>query len=147
MVFGRGGVSALCDERLVAFDEHTVTFRWKNREQGRTETLTLPGVEFVRRYLRHVLPRGLRSVRYYGFCHPAAKAKRLRVQCHSGCPVQLGAPTEPVPAAAASRSAPPCPYCRGPTHWIGSLGRFSRQRGPPGQVPPPVPFVRPPIAA
>lgn len=139
--------TALRDERLVAVDEHTVTFRWKNRDQGRSEELTLPGIEFVRRYLRHVLPQGLRSVRYYGFCHPAAKASRLRVQCHSGSPVQLGAPTDPLLAAAASRSAPPCPDCRGPTRWIGSLGRFSRQRGPPSPAQPPVPFTRPPIAA
>jgi hypothetical protein len=32
--------------------------------------------EFVKRYLRHVLPSGLRSIRYYGFCHPAAKVKQ-----------------------------------------------------------------------
>ena len=68
-----------------------VTFRWKDRsDHNRTKELTLPGVEFVRRYLRHVLPTGLRSVRYYGFCHPTAKANRLRVQLHSGRPVQFG---------------------------------------------------------
>ena len=139
--------TALRDERIVAIDEHTVTFRWKNRDHGRSEELTLPGLEFVRRYLRHVLPQGLRSVRYYGFCHPAAKASRLRVQCHSGWPVQLGAPTDPLRAAASSRSAPPCPHCRAPTRWIGSLGRFSRPRGPPGQAQPQVPLTRPPIAA
>jgi hypothetical protein len=134
--------TALRDERLVAVEEHTVTFRWKNRAHDRIETLTLPGLEFVRRYLRHVLPQGLRSVRYYGFCHPAAKANRLRVQCHSGWPVQLGAPTDPVPAAASS--APPCPFCGEPTHWIGAIGFFSRKRGPPGPPPrPPTPARSP----
>jgi hypothetical protein len=125
--------TAIRDERMVAVDEHMVTFRWKHRDQNRIETSTLSGVEFVRRYLRHVLPRGLRSVRYYGFCHPTAKAKRLRVQCHSGVPVQLGAPSHTVPPVAPSRSAPPCPHCGGPTHWIGSIGSFSRKRGPPGK--------------
>jgi hypothetical protein len=42
--------------------------------------MTLTGSEFVCHYLRHVLPSGLRSIRYYGFCHPAAKAKRQRIQ-------------------------------------------------------------------
>ena len=51
--------------------------------------MTLTGSEFVRRYLRHVLPSGLRSIRYYGFCHPAAKAKRQRIQIHTGMPFEL----------------------------------------------------------
>ncbi|MCC7375137.1 MAG: transposase, partial [Verrucomicrobiales bacterium] len=73
-------------------DETTVAFRWTNRDAGRRqETCTLTGVEFVKRYLRHVLPRGLRSIRSYGFCHPAARAKRIRIQCHAGGPVQFGA--------------------------------------------------------
>jgi hypothetical protein len=84
--------TAIGDARMVRITEETVTFRWKNRDAGnRTELCTLQGVEFVERYLRHVLPRGLRSIRYYGFCHPSAKVKRLRVQCHAGGPVQLGA--------------------------------------------------------
>lgn len=59
--------TAISDARLVRVGEDTVTFRWKNRDAAhRTEICTLPGVEFVARYLRHVLPRGLRSVRYYG---------------------------------------------------------------------------------
>ncbi|MGY8675845.1 MAG: transposase [Verrucomicrobiia bacterium] len=62
-----------------------VSFRWKDRAHGgvaKTETLT--GVEFVARYLRHVLPRGLKAVRHYGFCHPSAAAKRQRIAFHTG---------------------------------------------------------------
>ena len=51
--------------------------------------MTLAGSEFVRRYLRHVLPSGLRSIRYCGFCHPAAKAKRQRIQIHTAMPFDL----------------------------------------------------------
>jgi hypothetical protein len=78
--------TAITDARIVELTENSLTFRWKDRSNGnRPETLTLPGVEFVRRYLRHVLPAGLRSIRYYGFCHPTAKASRMSVQLHSGC--------------------------------------------------------------
>lgn len=122
--------TAIRDERLVAVDDHSVTFRWKDRARGRTETLTLPGVEFVRRYLRHVLPQGLRAVRYYGFCHPAAKANRLRVQCHSGWVVDLGAPAAATPDLSA-QSPPRCPHCGGPTRRRGSLRGFARSRAPP----------------
>ncbi len=121
--------TAISDARIVSVTEQTVTFRWKNRDAGnRLETTELSGVEFVTRYLRHVLPSGLRSIRYYGFCHPAAKAKRLRVQLHSGRPVDLGAVNLP-PAAPAS--APLCPCCRQPMQLLLTIVTPWRQRGPP----------------
>jgi hypothetical protein len=120
--------TAISDARLLKVTETHVTFRWKDRQHHRTEKLTLPGVEFVRRYLRHVLPKGLRSVRYYGFCHPAAKAKRLRVQLYSGMPVQLGAdPSPDVPKA----TPPTCPCCERPMRLLRSLRPHGRSRAPP----------------
>jgi hypothetical protein len=121
--------TAIGDGRLVALTEQSVSFRWKNRAAGnRVEIQTIPGVEFVARYLRHVLPRGLRSIRYYGFCHPAAKAKRLRLQLHSGRVVDLGATRQP---PAPTQSAPLCPGCATPMHLLLNLCAPWRQRGPP----------------
>ena len=121
--------TAISDARLLRVDEGTVSFRWKNRDAGnRREICTLSGVEFVRRYVRHVLPRGLRSIRSYGFCHPAARAKRLRIQCHAGGPVQLGAST-PLPALKAP--VPLCPCCRQPMQLVKVMMPAYRQRGPP----------------
>ena len=127
--------TAITDARLVSLTNQAVTFRWKDRaHQNRSQSLTLPGIEFVRRYLRHVLPRGLRSVRYYGFCHPTAKASRLRVQLHSGKPLDLGlpalaphAPHEVIPQP----SAPLCPKCRQPMQLLLSINLCQRNRGPP----------------
>lgn len=126
--------TAISDRRILAVDPHTVTFRWKDRQHDRTQTLTWPGVEFVRRYLRHVLPRGLRSVRYYGFCHPAAKANRLRVQCHAGKAVQLGAMEAQASCPAGPGSPPPpCPRCGGPTQLLRVRRPRWRSRAPPLQ--------------
>lgn len=123
--------TAITDARLLTVNQDSVTFRWKDRSNhNRTETLTLPGVEFVRRYLRHVLPSGLRSIRYYGFCHPTAKANRLRVQLHSGRPVQFGSAHSP-PSAATASSCPPCPKCGQAMHFIFSLSPSHPNRGPP----------------
>ena len=127
--------TAITDGRLLRVTDDSVSFRWKNRDAGhRSETLTLPGVEFVGRYLRQVLPRGLRSIRYYGFCHPAAKSNRLRVQLHSGRSVQLGAIT-PVPPI--TPPAPCCPRCGQPTRLLFTLQAYQK-RGPPtpGRGPP-----------
>lgn len=100
--------TAISDSRIVSVDDTTVTFRWKDREDhDRIKTLPLPGREFVARYLRHVLPTRLRSIRYYGFCHPAAKANRLRLQLHTGIAVHLGSPPRSTPQAAPGR----CPRC------------------------------------
>ena len=127
--------TAITDARLVSITNQAVTFRWKDRaDQNRSQLLTLPGSEFVRRYLRHVLPRGLRSVRYYGFCHPAAKASRLRVQLHSGKPLDLGLPalaSQNQPDALAQQSAPLCPKCGQPMKLLLSIHFSQMSRGPP----------------
>ncbi len=120
--------TAISDARILRVTDTHVTFRWKDRQHDRTEKLTLPGVEFVRRYLRHVLPRRLRSIRYYGFCHPAAKAKRLRVQLHGGMTVQLGAN----PSTDAPKPSPPaCPCCERPMRLLRSLRPHWQSRAPP----------------
>jgi hypothetical protein len=123
--------TAITDARMLTLTETSVTFRWKDRAHGnRSETLTLPGVEFVRRFLRHVLPAGLRSIRYYGFCHPTAKASRLRVQLHSGRTVEFGSAPVQDPAS----PCPKCNRCGQPTRRLFSLAPVYPIRGPP--VPP-----------
>jgi hypothetical protein len=60
---------AISNQRLIALDEHGVTFRWKDyRAKGRTrsKTMTLSANEFMRRFLLHVLPRGFHRIRHYG---------------------------------------------------------------------------------
>lgn len=121
--------TAISDARIQQVTAQSVSFRWKNRAAAnRQQILTLPGVEFARRYLRHVLPRGLRSIRYYGFCHPAAKANRLRVQLHSGRCLQFGANTAAPPPPA---PAPKCPCCGQPMRLVCTFLSPYRQRGPP----------------
>lgn len=121
--------TAIGDARLVRVDEKTVSFRWKNREAvNRREVCTIPGVEFVERYIRHVLPRGLRSIRHYGFCHPAARVTRLRVQCHAGGPVHFGAPAKVSPPPS---PIPVCPCCRRPMRLMNLFPPPYRKRGPP----------------
>ena len=59
---------AISDARIVAVTDTTVTFR------TRRGPLTLEGHEFVRRFLLHVLPKGLRKIRHYGLYAPGAAA-------------------------------------------------------------------------
>jgi hypothetical protein len=128
--------TAIGDSRIVGIEGDEVTFRWKDRAAGgASRTETIPGVDFVRRYLRHVLPRGMKAIRYHGFCHPAAKAKRE----------QLARLTlrEPPPPPAADAPAPPrpCPCCGSPmVRLLKLLPAWRRSRADTA----PAPAARPP---
>jgi hypothetical protein len=126
--------TAIGDRRIVSLGEDSVTFRWKDRAQGGRERLdTISGAEFCTRYLRHVLPRGMRSVRYFGFCHPSAKAARERVAFQSGRVLRIVPAPDAVPLP--SSVLPLCPCCRRP---MPRLAHFKPafQRGPPRDAAP-----------
>ncbi len=84
---------AIGGERLVAHREGQVTFSYKDRKPGgRRRTLTLPGAEFVRRFLLHVVPRRFVRVRHFGLLANGIKIHRLaRARSLLGMP----APKEP----------------------------------------------------
>ena len=69
---------AICNSRILAIDDTHVTFRYKDRNAKRWRTMRLAGVEFLRRFLMHVLPRGFHKVRYYGLWH---HSKREHSRC------------------------------------------------------------------
>ena len=75
---------AITNSRIIAFDEHTVSFRYKHRQSNRWRICTLDGEEFMRRFLQHVLPKGLHKVRYFGLWHPnkRAIASKARLLLH-----------------------------------------------------------------
>jgi hypothetical protein len=128
--------SVISDSRILAITDNTVTFSWKDRRHGgRSKTLTLPGSEFVARYLGHVLPRGLRAIRYFGFCHPAAKNKRIQIQFQSGRLLLVGFD---LTDAADKEDLYSCPRCDGLMDRTFSLNRSGKitvhnNRGPPHQ--------------
>jgi hypothetical protein len=123
--------TAITNARMREVTQSSVSFRWKDRsDHNRSRDLTLSGIEFARRYLRHVLPRGLRSIRYYGFCHPAAKANRTRVQLHSGSALQFG-DTVSLGHDQEAAPCPACPRCGQPTQLIFRWSAHYNSRGPP----------------
>lgn len=60
---------AITNARLISMTKTHVTFRYKDRDTGEFRTCRIDGIEFLRRYLMHVLPRGFHKVRYYGLWH------------------------------------------------------------------------------
>ena len=81
--------------------------------------------QFMRRYLQHVPPPGQHRVRYFGWLHPAAKARRMEVETLLAKPIVVTAAPPPPP-----QGPLPCPHCaRFTLVRVGTLPRGAR--GPP----------------
>ena len=110
---------ALTNTRIVGVDDRSVTIRHKHRKSNRWRTSRIPGHEFMRRFLQHVLPKGLHKVRYFGLWHPSkrehtARARLLLLLGHPATPRQAersAAATGPATGAAASSEPRICPCC------------------------------------
>jgi hypothetical protein len=63
----------LSETNIVRCKEGQVTFRYQDSATKRWKRMTLSGVEFLLRILRHALPKGFRRARNYGFLHPNSK--------------------------------------------------------------------------
>jgi hypothetical protein len=60
---------AISNHRIVNFADGKVTFSWKDCADGcQKKLMTLDAVEFLRRFLLHVLPHGFVRIRHYGLC-------------------------------------------------------------------------------
>ncbi len=57
---------AISNNRILKLENHRVTFRYQDTQTGKTRYCTLTALEFMRRFLQHVLPKGFVKVRYYG---------------------------------------------------------------------------------
>jgi hypothetical protein len=81
---------AISNARILNVTDTHVTFRWCNRKKGyRTETQTIPGVEFLERFLDHIVPACFRRIRHLGFLSSRNKAgalERLRDDLHAAFP-------------------------------------------------------------
>lgn len=78
--------TAIYNNRLIAMNESTVTFRFRDyKDDGKVKLLTLDAMEFIRRFMQHVLPTGFQRIRYYGFlsnCNRKTKLQKcLRLTC------------------------------------------------------------------
>jgi hypothetical protein len=113
--------SAFSENRLDGYDEQgRIRLWWTDSKDGKRKLMTLEPHEFIRRWLLHVLPKGLTRVRHYGFLSAAARKayRRLRFLLGAGR-LRLELPEE----------APLC--CR---HCHGAMKRQRKilpARGPP----------------
>lgn len=63
----------IAEKDIVAVADGQVSFRYRNGKTGRLERRTVSGAQFLWLVLQHVLPKGFRRARNFGFLHPNCK--------------------------------------------------------------------------
>ena len=124
---------AISNSRLESIDNGMVRFRYRDNRSHEIRRVTLPGIEFIARFLQHVLPRGAVKVRHYGIFSPSSKsmlahARQLLSQHSSVADQSPSSPQQVVKPHSPAREWPTCPLCR-----IGILvliGPVERSRSP-----------------
>ncbi|MBI3327275.1 MAG: transposase, partial [Nitrospinae bacterium] len=124
---------ALTNSRILSIEDGQVCFRYQDSRHHCWQTMTLPALEFIRRFLQHVLPAGFHKVRYYGLWSQVHRSLLHQLQ------LCLAGQDPPAPLESPARERPPhtsaypplqagqlCPHCRQgllvvirllPRHW------------------------------
>jgi Putative transposase/Transposase zinc-binding domain len=122
---------AIANSRLIACNQQGVTFKWKDyRIDGRDryKRMTLATDEFIRRFLIHVLPKGLHRIRHYGLFAKGACADNIaRARELLAAPKPQGEPVDD----AADHNKPSCPCCGGRMIIIETFERGATPRHQP----------------
>ena len=124
---------AISDSRIMVVKDRTVTFAYRKKGSNRARKVTLDVIEFIRRFLQHVLPTGFMKVRHYGFMSSncAVSLARLRLLILAGlqdmktCLTDLST-IKQKPAL----PKPFCPACGGILLYLFSLIPGKPCRGP-----------------
>jgi hypothetical protein len=100
---------AISNHRLLSVDDDRVTFRWKDyAHHNKARAMTLALEEFLRRFLQHVLPKGLPRIRYFGWL-----ANRRRRELLPLCRTLLAAAPPPTATDVRETAVWKCPACGG----------------------------------
>jgi hypothetical protein len=138
---------ALSNRRLISMKGAAVTFSYKPPKKA-WQTMTLPALKFISRFLQHVLPKGFQKVRYFGILHPSAKATftalKQRLEDTVLDPRDWSVPDDAAPSHehGDTQHTPDhpgvCPHCGGALRYVGRIARWRPgmlplvyQRGPP----------------
>jgi len=110
---------AITDSRIVGVEGRTVTFRYLVKNSNRFRTCSLDVMEFIRRFLQHVLPSGFMKVRYYGFMN--ANCSKSIEEVAALIELSFGFDVETQKSKIEPAKPLYCPVCGGKLKYIGSV--------------------------
>jgi Zn finger protein HypA/HybF involved in hydrogenase expression len=67
---------AITNARILEMNDKNIIFRYKDNSTGKFKTQEISGIEFMRRFMFHILPKGFHKVRYYGLWSPARRKQQ-----------------------------------------------------------------------
>jgi len=120
---------AITDSRIVKLENRQVTFRYKKQRSSRWRTMTLDVMEFIRRYLQHVLPTGFMKIRYYGFMGSGSSATLDDIKAAIELSLDVFVEHRQV-TKKQDKISPYCPHCGGKLKYRYSIMSYElRQPG------------------
>ena len=80
--------TAISAQRIVRIDAQRVWLSVRANEGGGKRVITMPGEQFIGRFVQHVLPSGFKRIRHYGLLSAARKSQALaQARCALSMPV------------------------------------------------------------
>jgi predicted amidophosphoribosyltransferase len=106
---------AISNSRLEHVDDQRVIFRYRDNRTQAIRRATLSGVDFLQRFLQHVLPRRFTTVWYFGLWSRARRRDFDQARYLLGAASDIFFPTTSPSASDPVPAAPPCPLCHAGT--------------------------------
>lgn len=110
---------AISNSRILKVENRQVSFLYKKTKSSRWRTMAIDVLEFIRRFLQHVLPTGFMKIRYFGFFHPTSSLSLKKV----GIIIQLtmGFENKTPKSEPEDLPMPLCPSCGGKMIYLYSI--------------------------
>jgi len=110
---------AISNSRILKVENNTVFFRYTKPHSRRVRTMALNAMEFIRRFLQHVLPTGFMKIRYYGFLNSncSVPLKKISALIQMAYAFSWEIPEYPESPS----KTPTCPLCGGILRYIVSF--------------------------
>ena len=117
---------AISNRRIVSLENDQVSFVYTDPRTHQRHTCTLEALDFIDRFLQHVLPKGFCKVRYYGCFSPSQRPTLQAVRHWFAQTIVPGAAAEPAAPAAPPPAAMRCPKCQQPMTVVATLRPTAR---------------------
>lgn len=76
--------TAISNHRLLSIDDSGIRFKYLDYHDNRQKQMHLSGIEFLRRFCQHILPKGFVRIRYFGFLSSKKREQLRQLQKEHG---------------------------------------------------------------
>jgi hypothetical protein len=121
---------AISNNRIKNISDNAIRFSYKDRQKKTWKTMELKPMEFIRRFLQHVLPRGFMKIRHYGFLNPNSAFSTEKIRELISLLHDVSTTISPhIPEI--KKYVITCPCCGNPLRFIGFV-KYTPRWGPSG---------------